>query len=720
MKPPGHTHDQDSQVTLNIEGMTCASCAQTVTKVLQNNGAENPSVNYATGEARFILHDKTKLKKLSENIKKAGYQVVTPSESHEHAHGASNVEKKFLFTLPFTLPLLLSHMIFPHDFFLNQPIVQLILCLPVFGIGLVYFGKSAWSSVKVGVPNMDVLIMIGSGSAFVYSLIGMYLFYGTHEVHNYIFFETTATIITLVLLGNVLEHRSVKQTTSAISELSRLQTSVAKKVIMENGQEVIREVPVKEVLVGDVLIVNTGDKIPVDGSVLSGTVSVDESMITGESLPVERSKGEKVIGGTISVNGSVRMLAEKIGKETVLSKIIEMVKNAQQSKPSIQKLGDKVSSIFVPAVLGISILTFLICHFAIDISLQRSIMNSIAVLVISCPCAMGLATPTAVMVGIGRAAKNGILIKGGNSLEEFAKVKSIVFDKTGTLTTGNFKIKNIRVMNGISQEEIESVLFQLEQRSSHPIAKSIIDELKGRSLQRISFSEINEIKGIGIEAKTPDNIFYKVGSRKILSADAVDKSHSLYVLKNNSLVGVVDLKDEIKPGSKETITFFRSMGIQSVLLSGDTQERCDEIASLLGIKEVYSEQLPEQKLKLIEKLAAKGHVAMVGDGINDAPALAKASVGISIGNATQVAIHSSQIILLNEKDLSQLQNAWMISRHTLKTIKQNLFWAFFYNVVAIPVAGAGFLSPMIGALAMAFSDVIVIGNSIRLKYKSLN
>lgn len=720
MNSHDHTNDQDSQVTLNIEGMTCASCALTVTKVLQNNGAENPSVNYATGEARFILHDKTKLKKLSENIKKAGYQVVTPVEANEHHHGTSSVEKKFLFTLPFTIPLFFSHMIFPHDFFLNQPLVQLVVCLPVFFIGVFYFGKSAWSSVKVGVPNMDVLIMIGSGSAFIYSIIGMVLFYGTHEVHNYIFFETTATIITLVLMGNVMEHRSVKQTTSAISELTKLQTSIAKKVMMQGGQELIREVPVKEVLVGDVLIVNTGDKIPVDGSVLSGTVSVDESMITGESLPVERSKGEKVIGGTIVVSGTVRMLAEKIGKETVLSKIIEMVKNAQQSKPDIQKLGDKVSSIFVPAVLGISLLTFFVCHFGFDISLQKSIMNSIAVLVISCPCAMGLATPTAVMVGIGRAAKKGILIKGGNSLEEFAKVKSIVFDKTGTLTTGNFKINKIEARSGTSNEEIESVLFHLEQRSSHPIARSIVSELKSKNVSALSFSDIKEIKGMGMEGRCSDGTNYKVGSYRVASEITKDDSHSLYVLKNELLVGVVDLKDEVKSGSKETILFLKSMGIHPVLLSGDTKKRCEEIASLIGIDEVHSEQLPEQKLRLIEALAAKGHVAMVGDGINDAPALAKASVGISIGNATQVAIHSSQIVLLNAKDLLQLQTAWLISRHTLKTIRQNLFWAFFYNVVAIPVAAAGFLSPMIGALAMAFSDVIVIGNSIRLRSKKLS
>jgi len=712
---------EENNVTLNIEGMTCAHCSMTISKIIENNGAEQPNVNYATGEARFLLLNKNNLQKIISGISKAGYKVVSEeiAHEHEHHHGASSVEKKFLFTLPFTIVLFFSHMIFTHDFILNQPFVQLAICVPVFIIGCLYFGKSAWSSIKVGAPNMDVLIMMGSGAAFVYSVIGIILFYGTHEIHNYLFFETTATIITLVLMGNVIEHRSVKQTTSAIGELSKLQITVAKKVIFHNGHEMIQEVFSKEILIGDVLIVNTGDKVSVDGSVLSGNVFVDESMISGESVPVEKSKGDKVIGGTIVVNGNMRMLAEKVGKETILSKIIEMVKNAQQAKPKIQKLGDKISNIFVPIVLGISCFTFIICHFMFDISVQKSLMNSIAVLVISCPCAMGLATPTAVMVGIGRAARNGILIKGGSSLEEFAKTKNIVFDKTGTLTTGNFKIKNIQTLNGTSKEEIESILFHLEQRSSHPIAKSIVRELKAKSIQQIIFSEIKELKGVGIEARTNDGTIFKVGSYRIASEITKDDSHSLYVMKNNSLAGFVDIGDEIKTNAKETISFLMSNNISTFLLSGDRKNRCEEIANLLGIQNVYSEQLPEEKLQRIGSLAKSGHVTMVGDGINDAPALAKASVGISIGNATQVAIHSSQIVLLNEKDLSQLQTAYLISKHTLKTIRQNLFWAFFYNVVAIPVAAAGFLSPMIGALTMAFSDVIVIGNSIRLRNKKL-
>lgn len=715
-----HHHEDETQVTLNVEGMTCAHCAMTITKVLENNGAHHPSVNFATGEARFSLAEGTVLPKIVENIAKAGYKVVSQKESEAHAKGLSSLEKKFVFTLPFTFVVFFSHMVFPHEFILNGPLVQLVICLPVFIVGCMYFGKSAWNSVKVFSPNMDVLIMIGSGAAFVYSIAGTVLFYGSHEVHNYIFYETAATIITLVLLGNVIEHRSVKQTTSAIAELSKLQTSMARRVMLHDGKEMVHEVSVQEVGVGDVLLVNTGDKIPVDGSVISGNISVDESMITGESVPVDRSAGDKLIGGTLVVNGTLKMLAEKVGRDTVLSGIIEMVKSAQQAKPEIQKLGDKVSNIFVPVVLVVSALTFFICHFAFDISMQKSLMNSIAVLVISCPCAMGLATPTAVMVGIGRAAKMGILIKGGNSLEEFARTRNIIFDKTGTLTTGRFRIRNIQVMEGTTREQLESILYHLEQRSSHPVARSIVKELKGRSHLPFSFSDVRESKGMGIKAKGGDGNSYAVGSYRIASGATKDETHSLYVLKNNVLAGFVDIEDEVKAGAKETISFFKSRGIEPIMISGDRESKCREMGAQLGITQIFSEQLPDQKLKLLDSFSAKGHTAMAGDGINDAPALAKASVGISIGNASQVAIHSSQIVLLNERDLVQLQTAYLISKHTLKTIKENLFWAFFYNVVAIPVAAAGFLSPMVGALAMAFSDVVVIGNSVRLRYKKLS
>lgn len=716
--------ENSTNITLQVEGMDCTACALGITKTLQKKGLENVFVDFSTGEASFLLDDKSKLPSIIKSIDDLGYKVVDSKYLEENEGKMSTIEKRFYFTLPFTIILFFGHMLLPHDFILNHPFIQLTMCLPVFVTGIIQFGKSAWGSLKTGVPNMDVLIFIGSTSAFIYSIIGIWMHYGTHEVHNYLFFETAATIITLVLLGNVFEHRSVRQTTTAIRELSAIQVTKAKMISLQMGKEVITEVDYKNIHVGALLQVNSGDKIPVDGEIISGDASIDESMITGESLPVEKSLAHKVIGGTIVVSGNIRMRAEKVGDETLLAKIIELVKKAQQAKPNIQKLGDKISAIFVPIVLGISILTFCVNYFFVDFAisvdpLQEAIMRSIAVLVISCPCAMGLATPTAVMVGIGRAAKKGILIKGGSTLEEFAKIKNVVFDKTGTLTTGDFKIKKIESFDGVSETEVKEILFVLEQHSSHPIAKSIITELSGTAGTK-KFINIKEEKGLGITATDEQNNTYQVGSYKIAAQISSNDTHNIYVLKNNLLIATIDIEDAIKLNAGETITELQGQGITTIMLSGDNRKKCEDLAKKINIAKVFSEQSPSQKLEVIEQLTQNAPTAMVGDGINDAPALAKATVGISLSNATQVAIQTAQIILLKNNDLSMLTQAHLISKHTLITIKQNLFWAFFYNIVAIPVAAMGFLSPTVGALTMAFSDVIVIGNSIRLKTKKLD
>lgn len=710
-------------ITLQVEGMDCTSCALGITKSLQKKGAENVFVNYATGEATFALNDKGKLSSMIDGITDLGYKVVDSKYKEEQKGKMSTIEKRFYFTLPFSIALFFSHMLFPHDFILNNPFVQLAICLPVFVVGIMQFGKSAYGSLKVLVPNMDVLIFIGSTSAFVYSCIGMLLHYNTHELHNYLFFETTATIITLVLLGNVFEHRSVKQTTTAIKELSDIQVSTAKMISLQMGKEVITEVEYKNIHVGALLQVNMGDKIPVDGEIYDGSATIDESMITGESLPVEKEAGSKVIGGTIVASGSLRMRAERVGDTTLLAQIIELVKKAQQSKPDIQKLGDKISAIFVPVVLGISVLTFCINYFFVNFgtdvnALQESIMRAIAVLVISCPCAMGLATPTAVMVGIGRAAKKGILIKGGSTLEQFANIKNIVFDKTGTLTTGDFKIKNIQTYQNVSEQEVKELLYLIEQYSSHPIAKSIVAELKGIQ-PVIKLNNVTEQKGKGLSAVDEQNNTYFAGSYKTAAHLTKEDTHNIYLTKNNQLIATVDLEDKIKTHTAETIQDLNKQGIHTVLLSGDTRKKCEDFAKQTGITNVYSEQLPAQKLEKIEEFASHTPTAMVGDGVNDAPALAKATVGISMGNATQAAIQTAQIVLLKSNDIAILNDTYLISKHTLLTIKQNLFWAFFYNIIAIPLAAMGNLSPMLGALTMAFSDVVVIGNSIRLKNKKL-
>jgi Cu+-exporting ATPase len=707
--------DNSTHITLHVEGMDCANCALGITKTLQKKGMEDVNVNFATGEATFNLNEKTKLQAAIESIEALGYKVVDAKSSLTDSH-LSKIEKRFYFSLIFTIPLFFSHMLFNHQFILNQPYVQLMMCFPVFIIGVMQFGKSALGSLKSGVPNMDVLIFVGSTAAFIYSLLGMFLYANSH---NFMFFETTATIITLVLLGNVIEHRSVKQTTSSLKDLTAIQVAKAKMISLQLGKEVITEIDTKDIHKGALLQVNTGDKIPADGEIYSGEASIDESMITGESIPADKKQGDKVIAGTILVSGNIRMRAESIGEETVLSKIIELVKKAQNTKPEIQKLGDKISAVFVPVVLGISILTFVLSFFVFDITLKSALMSSIAVLVISCPCAMGLATPTAVMVGIGRAAKKGILIKGGSTLEEFAKVKKIVFDKTGTLTTGKFKVKAITIIGGADEQEVKTILYNLELYSSHPIAKSIVKELSNEFASN-KFKNINEIKAVGIEAQDNEGNNYKIGSYKLLSSTTVDAHHAVYVFKNDALIATVDLQDELKVGAKEMIRFFNDSGIETILLSGDSKFKCDIIADELGIKTVYSQKSPIEKLEIIEQLQKNNQTSMVGDGINDAPALAKAGIGVSLGDATQVAIQTAQIVLLNKNDLSQLTEAYSISKHSLITIKQNLFWAFFYNVVAISIAAIGLLSPMIGALSMAFSDVIVIGNSIRLKTKKID
>lgn len=707
-------------VTLNIEGMTCTNCALGVSKTIQKNGGERVNVDFTTGEAIFDVKSQSQLPEIKDAINGMGYKVKADAHDHHgHDHGESggfDVEKKFYLTLPFTIPLLL-HM-FVNWAPLHNPWVQLALCLPVFILGVLHFGKSAWGSLKAGVPNMDVLIFVGSTAAFIYSLAGTLMYQGTHEVHNYLFFETASTIITLVLLGNVFEHRSVKQTTSAIRELGKLQHVKAKKITIVNGIEQMTEVHAHDVKIGDVLLIANGDRVPVDGSVFYGSALIDESMVTGESVPVEKSNNAKVIGGTILLNGSIKILAENVGKNTVIAQIIDLVKKAQQSQPQLQKLGDKVSAVFVPVVISISILTFLLAYFVFDIGLKFAIMNSIAVLVISCPCAMGLATPTAVMVGLGRAARNGILIKGGQTIEQLATIKTIVFDKTGTLTTGKFKIRSITPVGNVDIKTLENTLYTLQRYSSHPIAKSIVSELSSCA-QTLVLNDILEVKGKGIQGKDASGNLFFAGSFNAVKHLTTDRSHNIYITCNDQLVAIVDMDDEIKAGTIELIAELKKNGITPVMLSGDVKERCEKVANQIGIEKIYSEKLPEEKYRIVEELTKQSPTAMVGDGINDAPALAKATVGISMGKATEVAIQQAQVVLLNDTDMKKLLQALHIGKHTVLTIKQNLFWAFFYNVVAIPVAAVGMLSPMIGALTMAFSDVIVIGNSLRLRVKKI-
>jgi P-type Cu+ transporter len=709
-------HTAYTDIELKVEGMTCTNCALGVKRYIEKEGGTDISVDFAGEEARFKLAEPEKLPVLIKGIQRLGYDVKEQSydqPAEVSTKGMSAIEKKFYFCLVFTIPLLL-HMFLPFHLLHNE-FFQLALTIPVYAVGAWHFGRSAWHSLKSGVPNMDVLIIIGATAAFAYSLTGTIQGLGS----NYLFYETAASIITIVLLGNLMEHRAVRKTTSSIEALIKLQSPVARlvEVNLHTGQETLREIEARQIKEDYILQVNTGDSIPADGIIMQGDASVDESMISGESLPVEKRVGDTIMSGTLLAAGSFRMRATAVGKATVLAQIIDMVKAAQARKPAIQNMADRVSAIFVPAVLGISLLTFAVSYLGFGVEFQPALLRSIAVLVIACPCAMGLAVPTAVVVGIGKAARNGVLIKGADTLERIRSVKRVVFDKTGTLTTGRFRIKEIELFNS-TQDTVKDLLFNLEKHSSHPIATSLVHELEGR--KDIAWQSIEEVKGQGLQATDTQGSTFRAGSWQFI------KNHvqitlpnpvaNIYLAQDADLLAAITVEDEIKPDAKHLISYLTDKGIESILLSGDRKEKCDALAAKLGISKVYAEQLPQDKLAIIQQLTDQAPTAMVGDGINDAPALARATVGISLSNATQVAVQSAQVILL-KGSLKSLERAFDVGNDTIKVIKQNLFWAFFYNVCAIPLAAIGMLSPMIAALAMAFSDVVVIFNSLRLKYK---
>ncbi|MEZ5059801.1 MAG: cation-translocating P-type ATPase [Saprospiraceae bacterium] len=697
---------------LKVEGMDCANCALSISRFLERKGLQHIDVNFATGDVRFEENPDVSMEVIKSGIQKLGYTIV---EKDEQKKKGLNFNWLLIISAIFTAPLLIGHMLgmvvdLPFLHALHNPYLQLALCLPVYAIGFYYFGKSALGSIRGGVPNMDVLIFIGSTAAFVYSLVGTF-----QNNPDYIFYETAATIITLVLLGNWFEKRAVQQTTTAIEDLSKLKAEKARK-IMPSGT--IISIPQDEIQVDDALQVNEGDSIPTDGKISQGAeiIRVDESMITGESLPVEKNPGDNVIGGSLLVQGNFQMNVTAASDQTVLSRMIELVKSAQQEKPDIQRLADKLSAIFVPVVLTIAVLTFVIAFFVFQIPAQKALMNAIAVLVISCPCAMGLATPTAVMVGVGRMAKNGILVKGAQTLEVFAGIRNFIFDKTGTLTTGNFAVKEAKFQQ-LTENEAKEIVVALEQNSSHPIAQSLV-KAWSKETNGLKLQEVKEIKGLGIQGKDEQGNLYKLGSASILKSANENGQHQLYLTKNDIVISTIDLEDDIKSEAAALIDFLKKENCHPVLLSGDKELKTSQVASNLGIEDFHAEKLPEQKLRLVEKYSKSAPTAMIGDGINDAPALAKATIGVSLSEASQIAIQSAQIVLLNG-NLGHLEQAFKISKHTLLTIKQNLFWAFAYNVVAIPIAAMGFLNPMWGALFMAFSDVVVIGNSLRLKTKKL-
>lgn len=707
----------EKTVSATVEGMTCGSCALTISRLLEKKGMKNISANAASGEVHFTAVEETDVERVFDAIDGLGYKVVRDEDhghSAEHSHESfSGRETILLVTCALlTLPLLL-HM-FSSWPLLHQPWFQLLLSTPVFIIGCYVFVPSAWRSLKHRIPNMDVLIVLGAAAAYFYSLSGMLFF--PAQTHNYLFFETTAAIITLVMAGNWLEHHTVRSTTAAIDSLVKLQPQFARLVLRDSiGKETITEIETRFLKTGDLVQVNEGDNIPVDGVIASGEARIDEHMITGESLPAHKGKDEEVVGGTIVIDGNLRLSATAVGRDSVLSNIIRMVREAQSAKPPLQKLADKISTIFVPSVLGIALATLLINWVFVHLSFPESMMRAIAVMVIACPCAMGLATPAAIAVGLGRAARNGMLVKGGDTLESLKKIKQIVFDKTGTLTTGKLRIGSF-VHPGMDESAFRDMVSSLERHSSHPIARSIVSEWGGGST---AFKEVQEIKASGMEGTDDDGNVWQLGSERWLHSSAeTDRGYDLYLYRNGEYAGALKLSDQLRPDAADTIRELKSMGYKTILLSGDRKEKCEAVAAELGITEVYAEVSPSGKNEKLDELLRIAPAAMVGDGINDAPALARATVGISLSESTQIAIQSANIIISNNQ-LSTLPRVIRLGIYTEQTIRQNLFWAFLYNVVAIPVAASGYLTPTWGAGIMALSDVVLVLNSLRLGLRKI-
>lgn len=702
------------KVDWKVDGMDCTNCALTITRYLQKEGQKEVKVNFIGGDVSFEFNGQPTKEKLAKGIEDLGYKVMGLQEHHateKRKTFFSNHLQRFLFCLPFTLVLML-HMLPWHIHFLMNPWIQLTICLPVFIVGMGYFGISAAKSLRRGIPNMNVLIALGSLAAFVYSLIGSIGNLGA----DYIFYETTATIITLVFLGEWIEHRSVATTQKELNKLAKQQKVMANMIAFDDQhQEIIFQVENSRLHVGDLVLIKTGEQVPADCRILWGSVHVNESLLTGESTPVHKTKKNQLIGGSLVTDGTVKAQVTAVGNNTVLSNILALVKQAQTEKPPIQQLADRISAVFVPVVIGIAILCFLLNFFVFNVSGTASLMRSIAVLVISCPCAMGLATPAAIAVGLGRAAKNGILFRNAKSLELFRNIQTVVFDKTGTLTKGNFHVTGFKTI-GITEEEFKQVVYSLEKFSNHPVAKAILVEWKMNDL--ISWKKIDEVKGIGMVAEDKEGNRYQLGSYKITGGKTTDNSHTAYLLKNDMLLGWFDMEDEIREEAKEVVDYLHSRNISTVLLSGDEKIKTEKIATRLGIDIIFAEKSPEEKLHIIEELNKKTPVAMVGDGINDAPALAKATIGISMSDATQLAMQTAQVVLMN-KGIQHLPLALGLGKHTFSTIRGNLFWAFIYNIVAIPVAALGFLQPGFAALAMGFSDVVLAINSMRLKYRKV-
>jgi P-type Cu+ transporter len=747
----------EREITFGVTGMTCASCVGRVERALKKvPGILEASVNLANEKAMVrYLAGEVELRDLERAIEGAGYRVLreevfSVEDAHEREYGKLRAD--FLLAAALTVLILLGSL--PHMFGFDVPIpmgwlnfVLLLLATPVqFWTGWRFY-RGAWGALKHGQANMNTLVVMGTSAAYLYSAVASVAPELFAAGRADVYFDTSALIITLILLGRLLEARAKGRTNEAIKKLAGLQAKTAR--VVRGGEEA--DVPIEDVEVGDVVVVRPGEKIPVDGRVLSGESPVDESMITGESIPVTKREGAEVIGATMNRGGSFRFTATKVGEDTALHQIMRMVEEAQGSKAPIQRLADRISAVFVPAVIGVAAVTFVVwVLFGPEPALTFALLNTVAVLIIACPCAMGLATPTSIMVGTGEGAESGILIKGGEALEGAHKLDTVVLDKTGSLTRGEPELTDVVVEDGVREEELLRLVASAERGSEHPLGEAIVRGAKDRDLPLAEVEAFEAISGGGIRTRVEGREVL-VGSRRFLSESGVSEDGLLpkgeelaqegktpiFVAVDGEPAGLVAVADVVRDGSREAIERLHALGLEVAMLTGDNRRTAKAIARELGIDRILAEVLPQDKAAEVKRLQAEGkRVGMVGDGINDAPALAQADVGIAIGTGTDVAMEAADLTLISG-DVRGVARAIGLSKATVRNIKQNLFWAFAYNVALIPVAAGvlyplfsdgsvpeilrpvlgeyGFLNPILAAAAMALSSVTVVSNALRLR-----
>lgn len=733
-----------------VEGMTCASCAAAIERAVSELvGVDEAVVNLAT-EKLAVLGD-VEVEEVQKAVAAIGYQAisssqVTDSQEKREALLQSKLYHRLIWSTLFTVPLFyltmgamvglpLPQILSPDKQPMAYTLVNIGLTVPVMVLSRHIYQKG-FKSLGQGHPTMDSLVALGTTAAFIYSAYGSYhIFQGhAHHVHH-LYYESVAVILTLMTFGKYLESQSKGRTSQALKHL--LQLSVKEAIALRNGEEV--RLPVDEIVVGDELVLKPGEKVAVDGRILSGSSLLDESMLSGEPLPVEKAVGQQVFAGSINGAGYLTYRAEKVGADTLLSQIIQLVEEAQTKKPPIAKLAEQISAIFVPAVLVLATLTGLFWFFLMGKSLEFAMTTSLAVLVIACPCALGLATPTAVMVGTGLGAERGILFKSGSSLEIANQMQTLVFDKTGTLTLGKPVVKTIKAYTNIDDRKLLSWVASLEQQSEHPLAQAVVDKAKELAVPFLQVVDFTSLTGYGVAGKI-DRKNLVLGNEKLMREHNVDLNKAeqdfltmteqgqtpVFLAVDGVLTGLIGLSDQVKPEAAAVLSQLDAEGYDLVLLTGDNERTAAAIAQELGIKRVISQVLPQEKASVVADLQAQGHkVAMIGDGINDAPALAQADLGIAMGAGTDVAIESADLVLMSSQ-LTDLLKGLAISRLTMRAIKQNLFLAFIYNILAIPVAmgvlylfGGPLLDPMLAGLAMSLSSVSVLTNTLRMRRQKL-